>query len=306
MDRFFSKKRFTEPLTWLKTFIFVHVAVCIVSTLSTPILIQLNTPPLPALLSLSSWGLSKGYYWQLITYLFAPPLSHIDFSLIIGLVFSSYFLWSVGSTLIQAKGLKDFLIIYLGGAFFAGCVASVLALFYPTSSLIAGQTPALYGLLTAWMILVPEMQILLFFTIPIRIKWLVTGVLASSLLIDASNGNYINFILYLSCICFGYIYALLSWQRHSPFPFLYPFEKILIAFGRWFSRQNYKKRYYTPAFHNSQKIYDFQASKSLMEDETFVNECLAKIHREGEKSLSFFEKWKLKKISKRMQRKHPH
>ncbi len=304
MDRFFSKKRFTEPLTWLKTFIIVHIAACIVSTVSTPFLIQLNMPPLPALLSLSSWGLSKGYYWQLITYLFAPPLTHIDFSLIIGLVFSSYFLWSVGSTLIQTKGLKDFLIIYLGGAFFAGCIASVFTLFYPTSSLIAGQTPALYGLLTARMILVPEMQILLFFTIPVRIKWLVTGVLASSLLIDASNGNYINFILYLSCICFGYTYALLSWQRHSPFQFLHPFEKILIAFGGWISRQKYKKRYYTPSFHNSQKIYDFQASKSLMEDETFLNECLAKIHKEGEKSLSLFEKWKLKKISKRMQRKH--
>jgi hypothetical protein len=35
-----------------------------------------------------------------------------------------------------------------------------------------------------------------------------------------------------------------------------------------------------------------------------MNACLSKIHASGEDSLSFFEKWKLKKISKRMQRKH--
>lgn len=303
MDRFFSKKRFTEPLNWLKYLIITHVAVSLASILSTPILLQLNTPPIPALLSLSSWGLSKGYFWQLLTYMFASPVQHIDISLIIGLVFSSYFLWSVGSTLIQTKGLKDFLWIYLGGGFFGGCVASLFLHFYPTSGLIASQTPALYSLLAAWMILVPDMQILLFFTIPIRIKWLVTGVLASSLLIDFSNGNHINFVLYLACVLFGYLYALLIWQRHSPFQFLHPLEKPFIACGSFFSRLSNKKHYYNPSVYKSQKIYDFHTSKSIMEDERFVNDCLAKINLHGERSLSFFEKWKLKKISKRLQRK---
>jgi len=40
-----------------------------------------------------------------------------------------------------------------------------------------------------------------------------------------------------------------------------------------------------------------------MEDERFVNECLAKINAQGERSLSFLERWKLKKISKRIRRK---
>lgn len=304
MNRFPSKKSFTEPVIWLKSLILTNILVCIASILSTPILLQLKLPPLSALLSLSSWGLSKGYYWQLVSYIFAIPLQQSDLSLILNLVFSSFFLWNVGSAVIQAKGLKDFLAIYIGGAFLGACVVAGFMHFSGTAGMIAGPSAAFYGLLAAWMILVPEMQILLFMTIPIRIKWLVTGVLASTLLIDFSNGNFINFILYVSCILFGYTYGLLRWQRHGPFSVLHPIEKIAISFGSWLGRLRNKKRYYNPSFYNSQKIYDFQTSKSILEDEQFMNACLSKIHASGEDSLSFFEKWKLKKISKRMQRKH--
>jgi membrane associated rhomboid family serine protease len=194
VNRFPSKKSFTEPVIWLKSLILTNILVCIASILSAPILLQLKLPPLSALLSLSSWGLSKGYYWQLVSYIFAIPLQQSDLSLILNLVFSSFFLWNVGSAVIQAKGLKDFLAIYIGGAFLGACVVAGFMHFSATAGMIAGPSAAFYGLLAAWMILVPEMQILLFMTIPIRIKWLVTGVLASTLLIDFSNGNFINFI----------------------------------------------------------------------------------------------------------------
>ena len=303
MNNFFSKKKSINPLNWLKYLIIGHLAICITSALSAPILLQLRIPPLSALFSLSSWGISKGYFWQVLTYLFVSPMQQIDTFFIINLVFALYFLWSVGSTLIQTKSLKDFLWLYFGSGISGACAAATFMYFFGVTGLIAGPSAALYGLLAAWMMLMPDLQILLFFTIPVRIKWLVSGVLASTLLISISQGDYTNFILYQTCIFFGYVYALLVWQRPSPFSFLHPLEKILISFGAWVARLKQKNRYYSATSYHSQKICDFQLSKSLIEDEKFMNACLSKIHLQGEKSLSFFEKWKLKKISKRMQRK---
>ena len=111
--------------------------------------------------------------------------------------------------LIEKKGIKDFLNLYFIGGIFAGVACSIFLILTKTSALICGINAPLYSLLTAWMILMPEMQILLFFTIPIRIKWLITGVLGVNLLIDLSNGNLTTFILYFYAIAFGYLYSIL-------------------------------------------------------------------------------------------------
>lgn len=199
--------------------------------------------------------------------------------------------------LIERKGIKDFLNLYFVGGIFAGVACSMFLMLTKTSALICGINAPLYSLLTAWMILMPEMQILLFFTIPIRIKWLITGVLGVNLLIDLSNGNLTTFVLYFCAIAFGYLYSILSWKTHSPFQFLFPFEKGLIHL--FTKSDSHKRKGFSAA--SEKKIYDFKTGLPVQaeKEDLFADKCLSKIEKNGRSSLSFIEKWKLKKISKK-------
>jgi len=295
---YFSSKKFSFTAnSFLKNLIILHSLFAIVCVLLDPILIQLKLHSPQFLFSLSTWGVKKFFIWQYLTYFFVAPFTQVNLSLVFYTVFNMYFLWSVGMALIERKGIKDFLNLYFVGGIFAGVACSMFLMLTKTSALICGINAPLYSLLTAWMILMPEMQILLFFTIPIRIKWLITGVLGVNLLIDLSNGNLTTFVLYFCAIAFGYLYSILSWKTHSPFQFLFPFEKGLIHL--FTKSDSHKRKGFSAA--SEKKIYDFKTGLPVQaeKEDLFADKCLSKIEKNGRSSLSFIEKWKLKKISKK-------
>lgn len=250
--------------------------------------------------SLSLWGLKKYFFWQVFTYFFVAPVSGgLSLSLILYMIFNMYFIWVVGSSVIDRRGSLHFLGLYLGGGTIGGIVAAIVI--YTTKSLIplAGANAALYALLTAWMMLLPEVQILIFFAIPVKVKWLILGILGVHLLVDLSHGSFLTFLLYLSSIGFGYFYTLLFWGIHSPFRNLHRFERLLIQFGNMARRKLNQTMTYEPSFSSSSKIYDFKTGKAILTDEEFMDACLEKIALKGKKSLTFFERIRLKRISKR-------
>jgi membrane associated rhomboid family serine protease len=98
--------------------------------------------------------------WRLVTYLFLPPASSP-----IWVLFALYFTWLIGSNLESAWGPLKFNVYYLLGAL--GTTAAALITGEPQTNVWLNMT-----LYFAFATLFPDYQILLFFILPVRIKWL--------------------------------------------------------------------------------------------------------------------------------------
>lgn len=111
-------------------------------------------------LSLSRLGLMQGWIWQIVTFLFVPTLTYSAFALLLQL----YFYWWVGSSLERVWGSFRFTLYILIGM--VGALISCLI----TGS--AGSSGIFLSLFFAYAWMWPEQRILLFFFIPIKVKWL--------------------------------------------------------------------------------------------------------------------------------------
>lgn len=231
----------------------------------------LNWPSLAQTLSLSAWGMDHGYFWQLISYLFIQPITGgISFSLFLSLAFNSYLLWVIGSSLIERKGIVHFFTLYLASGLVTGLFLYAFQFLSGSPLPYAGNGATLYTLLTAWLAFSPNAEFLLFMIIPMRASWLVYGMLGINFLIDLSRGDWLQVIAYLVAASFGFIYGKLA------------------------TRQN---QAYT--FSSRAKKFDFKTGRAILTDEEFLDEMLTKISLKGRKSLSFRERFKLYRVSRK-------
>ncbi len=251
--------------------------------------------PLTHLFSLSLWGIKNLFIWQLLTHPFlviAPE--GITPSMLFNLGFSLYLFAKISALLCLQKGPKHLLALYFGSALFSGLAA--LATLYLSSSplLFAGLGPILFTLLIATIVLYPELELLLFFTIPVKARWLVLIILTSLLLIDLSNGMFVSFFAYITAFLFGYLYATVAWSLKSPFPFLEPLQTRLSSLFTGPSVDAYVR--------SSSKIYDFKTGQRIVSDQEFLDGCLTKIQQEGRNSLTFRERIRLYRLSRKQKK----
>ena len=110
--------------------------------------------------------LLKGEIWRLVTFVFVPNTSRL-----ILLVIELYFYYLIGSTLERAWGAGKFTVYYL-------CGMAITIVYGILASLITGRNLALTGsylslsMFFVYATLWPENQVLLFFFIPVKVKWL--------------------------------------------------------------------------------------------------------------------------------------
>jgi membrane associated rhomboid family serine protease len=136
----------------------------------------------------------QGEWWRLFTLPFDPPRQSLIFTL-----FAWYFFYMLGSTLEQHWGEFRYNVYLL-----FGCLMTVAASFlvpaYPVSNtFLAGSV------FLAFAALFPDYQILLFFILPVRIKWLalltwlgyayqiIFGDWATRLMVLAATANFLVF-----------------------------------------------------------------------------------------------------------------
>ena len=143
---------------------------------------------------LSAQALMAGEWWRLFTLPFDPPRQGLIFTL-----FAWYFFYLMGSTLEEHWGAFRYNAYLL-----LGCILTIAASFlvpeYPVSNVFLGGS-----IFLAFATLFPDFQILLFFVLPVRIKWLalLTGLgyayqllfgdWATRLLVLAAISNYLIF-----------------------------------------------------------------------------------------------------------------
>lgn len=124
-------------------------------------LLQLFFPryPLISRLSLLMGSLRQGEVWRLVTFLIVPPLTQPLSALL-----TMYFYYFIATTLESRWGARRFLIYYVIGAL--GGIAAAL---------ITGRGDNMYlymSMFFAYAIMNPEQELLLFFVLPVKIKWL--------------------------------------------------------------------------------------------------------------------------------------
>ncbi|HRW58725.1 MAG TPA: rhomboid family intramembrane serine protease [Chlamydiales bacterium] len=253
-------------------------------------------PFIPFLFTLSYAGIKKLFLWQILTQLFCQNSFVFNAGFAIHLFFNSYIIWTIGSALLERKSSKSLFYLILSTGIFSSITALITMNIFNLSTIFTGNTLLLYILLIAWMILNPHARLLLFFAIPFKACNLITALLGFNLVLFLSNGQFIYFFTYLLTSIFTYLYIIFFWNEKSPFMFLNNFENSLHNLRHKFSRIISRK---PTSYYQNAKIYDFKSQKPTNQDELFINAMLEKISKNGIKSLSLFERIKLKRLSKK-------
>ncbi len=156
---------------------------------------------------LALFSLQSGNFqvWQPLSYMFMHAnLTHI--------VFNMFNLWMFGAAMENFWGTKRFLFYYL----VCGIGAGLLYMLLPGLHVTVGASAAVYGLLLAFGMTFPNEYIYLYFLMPIKTKWFITGMIAIELLqgIFYSYDGIAHFA-HLGGMLIGFL--LIMWWRKHPF-----------------------------------------------------------------------------------------
>lgn len=124
-----------------------------------------STGQLLSLLAFSPAAILRGQIWRLLTFVFVPTNSGI------WLLISLYFYYFVGSVLEREWGAGRFTIFYLSGMLLT-IVYGFIVYFAAGLSMPLSTIYINYSLFFAFATLYPDNMVLLFFFIPIKMKWL--------------------------------------------------------------------------------------------------------------------------------------
>lgn len=114
---------------------------------------------LETLLAFSRPAVFSGQVWRLISFVFIPPSASMLF-----ILFALYFYWMIGEALEREWGDAKFNLFYLIGML--GTIGAGLITGYATNTYLN------LSLFFAFAILYPEFELLLFFVLPVKMKWL--------------------------------------------------------------------------------------------------------------------------------------
>ncbi len=152
----------------------------------------------------------SGQVWRLITFVLIPPDASIIF-----IFFSLYFYWLIGTALETQWGSFKFNAFYLCGA-----ICTVLV------GLITGYATNYYlnmSLFLAFAILYPNFEILLFFVLPVKIKYIAiidAILLGVSFAFSSWMGKITLLIAIGNLILFfwkDFFYMIKDWKRRRDF-----------------------------------------------------------------------------------------
>lgn len=201
-----------------------------------------------AMLEFSRSEIFHGQVWRLITFVFLPQSGDFLFFKGTGIFFvviSAYFYYWIGNLLEREWGSTRFTVFYLAGA--------LLNILY---GLITGYASIHYvnlSMFFAFAVLFPDMQVLLFYILPVKVKWLAW--------IDAAlfAWDVIN------CLLVGYwLGALLPLVAILNF-FIFFWTDFTEAVG-------YRKRRFQHQ-HSQQTVNFKKATKSTYEKKGYIHKC---------------------------------
>ena len=115
--------------------------------------------PLWGFMTFDRDAILHGQIWRVVSFVFIPESTNP-----ISMVFWLYFYWFIGSNLESYWGSFNFNIFYLSGVLFSAISGFITG--YATNHFLN------LSLFLAMAVIAPNMQLLLFFFIPVKMKWL--------------------------------------------------------------------------------------------------------------------------------------
>ena len=156
------------------------------------------------------------YLFQLFTYMFL----HANF---LHILFNMFVLWMFGTEIEYTWGSRAFLKYYI----YCGLGGSLLSVIlnpglpYP----IIGASGAIYGILAAYWLMFPRRTILVFFILPMRVKYAIP---LFGLLSFFVSGPHVAHLAHLGGAVVGLVYIKLDWR--------------LQFFGRWLKSLRHRRK----------------------------------------------------------------
>lgn len=139
-------------------------------------------------LSFNLSAVLQGEIWRIFTFPFVPNDTSAFY-----LLLSCYFYYWIGSTLEREWGQAKFTIYYVSGVVLT-LLGAVLSYFLPGGTIysVAGTMYVNLAMFFAFAMLYPNAQVLLFFFIPVRMKWLAAldGALFAAQILTAIHAGY--------------------------------------------------------------------------------------------------------------------
>lgn len=136
-----------------------------------------------------------GEIWRLVTFLFFP--GYYDLRDAIWLVFFLYLYYMIGTTLEREWGTAKFSLYYLSGVVLTVLTGAIVGLLSGGAH-IMGASYINLSLFFAFAMLYPDTRFLLFFIIPVKVKWLAwidAAYFALQVLLSLLGGNLLGALL---------------------------------------------------------------------------------------------------------------
>jgi len=128
-------------------------------------LLGLVNPTLLSYMTFSARDILHGQVWRLVSFLLYPPSAGW-----LALI-ACYFYYWIGSSLEQHWGTGQFTVYFFSGALLTALYAFLIYFTLGLNVEVTG-TYIYLAMFFAFAVFFPDMQVLLFFVIPVRIKWL--------------------------------------------------------------------------------------------------------------------------------------
>lgn len=222
--------------------------------------------------------------WRLLTYAFCHDPSGIWH-----ILFNMLFLWWFGSTLESMYGSREFLRFYLKAAILAALCYIGLGLVIDQLNPMLGASGAVMAVLMLYALYFPRQKILLFFILPLEIRWLVLGYVIFDLfpVLQSLGGavpmGNVAHAAHLGGLLYGFLY-----------------KRFDLRSGQLLSRLRMRKPSRILSPRRRVRIYKEPEPDDL---EKRVDEILAKISSQGEASLTDEERRTLVDAGRRYQRR---
>ncbi len=114
--------------------------------------------------------ITHGEFWRLVTFIFMPGYASISSA--IWLFFFLYLYYMIGTTLEREWGTAKFNLYYFSGVILTVLTGVISALISGQNIYIAGTDYVNLSMFFAFAMLYPDTQFLIFFIIPVKVKWL--------------------------------------------------------------------------------------------------------------------------------------
>ncbi len=151
-----------------------HLILGIIGLQAVMTLIGIQNPDIQLMLALNPAAVVDGQWWRLFTYILVPDVSRWGAFFAI---FWFYFLWMMGKALESHWGGFRLTLYVLSGIFF-GAFVSMAGFLFLHLNIWQDGTYWTLSMQLAFAYLYPEFQILVFFILPLKMRWLAWGIVA--------------------------------------------------------------------------------------------------------------------------------